>query len=154
MTKSRKCCHLVWIAIAWIIGALFIYAAVLKIAGPADFARDIKHYKILPLSTVHAVALLLPWWELSAGIALFFRGWRRAGAGIIFLLTVVFSGAVVSAMVRGLDISCGCFGIHSTRVGLKLLTFDLSILLAAGLVFWRSPVSKKPACPAPPPEGE
>ena len=81
------------------------------------------------------MALLLPWWELGAGLALLLPGWRRAGAAIVFVLTCVFIGAIISAMVRGLDISCGCFGVHSSKVGFLLLAFDLSLLLATGYVF-------------------
>jgi len=125
--------------LAWVIGLIFIYAAVFKIADPEGFARDIKHYKILPLLAVNCVALLLPWWELAAGAALFVPNWRRAGAGIIFFLTCVFIAAVASAIVRGLDISCGCFGSHSMNVGARMLALDLGILFAAGLLLWHRP---------------
>lgn len=127
--------------LAWIVGLIFIYAAVLKIADPADFAQNIKYYKILPLVVVNAVALLLPWWELAAGAAFLLPGWRRAAAAIAFSLTCVFIAAAAAAILRGLDISCGCFGAHSTKVGVKLLAFDLAILFAAGLILRHRPAS-------------
>jgi uncharacterized membrane protein YphA (DoxX/SURF4 family) len=125
--------------LAWMIGLVFIYAAVLKIANPADFAQNIKYYKILPPLAVNATALLLPWWELCAGAALFLPAWRRAAAVIAFFMTCVFIAAVTSAVIRGLDISCGCFGQYSTKVGVKLLAFDFAILFAAGFILWRRP---------------
>ena len=111
--------------LAWGVGIVFLYASVLKIADPADFAQSIKYYKLLPLGAINAVALLLPWWELSAALALFVPTWRRAGAGIVFVLTVVFIVAVASAVLRGLDISCGCFGAHSSKV---VLTREMTLV--------------------------
>jgi uncharacterized membrane protein YphA (DoxX/SURF4 family) len=121
--------------LAWGVGIVFLYASVLKIADPADFAQSIKYYKLVPLWALNAMALLLPWWELGAGLALLVPGSRRAGAAIVFVLTCVFTGAITSAMIRGLDISCGCFGTHSSKVGFLLLAFDVSLLLATGFIF-------------------
>ncbi len=130
--------------LAWGVGIVFIYASVLKIADPADFAQNLKYYKLLPLWAINATALLLPWWELSAGLALFFSGWRRAGAAIVFVLTCGFIGAVTSAIIRGLDISCGCFGVYSNRVGYQLLAFDVCLLLATGYVFLSAKRRREP----------
>ena len=137
--KRKNYWNVLHTVLAWIIGFIFIYAGVLKIPDPADFAQNIKYYKIFPLSTVHAVALLLPWWEISAGVALLLPGWRRAAAVIVVVLTCVFIAAIASAIFRGLDISCGCFGTHSAKVGVKLLAFDLAILIATGLILWHRP---------------
>jgi len=123
-------------AVAGIVGALFVYASVSKIADPAGFALDVKHYRILPLQVVNGVALFLPWWELSAGLALFIPSWRRTGAAIVFALSCVFAVAVISAIARGLDISCGCFGSGSQTAGLRTLAVDFGLMLAAGLLLW------------------
>lgn len=121
--------------LAWGVGIVFLYASVLKIADPAGFAQSIKYYKLVPLWGVNAIALVLPWWELSAALALLVPGWRRAGAVMIFGMTCVFIGAIASATVRGLDISCGCFGTQSAKVGFVLLAFDFALLLAVGFIF-------------------
>ena len=135
MPPTRRFRHILRTILAWSVAGVFIYASALKIADPADVAQSIKYYKMLPLWAIHAVALLLPWWELSAGLALLLPGWRRAGASIVFVLTCVFIGAIVSAMIRGLDISCGGFGVHSSKVGFLLLAFDGCLLLATGYLF-------------------
>lgn len=121
--------------LAWGVGILFLYASVLKISDPAGFAQSIKYYRLAPLWGVNAIALVLPWWELSAALALLVPGWRRAGAAMIFGMTCVFIGAVALAIARGLDISCGCFGTQSTKVGFVLLAFDFALLLAVGFIF-------------------
>jgi len=139
-----------WRVVQWVlacaIGVTFLYAAKFKIADPADFAQSIKHYRILPLALVNGLAILLPWWEISAGIGILIPQLRRASAGILFSLTTVFAAAVVSAMVRGLDITCGCFGQHSTKAGLQTLVVDILVLLATGLLLWYRP--KQVAAPA------
>lgn len=113
-----------------IVAGVFIGAGVLKIIDPEALATDIKHYRILPLWAVNAFAILLPWWEVAAALALFIPRWRRSGALIIGGLTVVFTVAIVSAMARGLDISCGCFGSHSTKAGIWTLARNISLLIA------------------------
>jgi uncharacterized membrane protein YphA (DoxX/SURF4 family) len=131
-------------ALAVVVGIVFVYAAALKIGDPGEFARDIKNFKLLPLWSVNAVALLLPWWELLAGGALFLPGWRRAGALIVVGLTCLFVIAVTSAMARGLDISCGCFGPGSSTAGWRTLALDVGILAAMGVVLWGPPRPEPP----------
>ncbi len=82
--------------------------------------------------------------ELLAGAALVLGVARRGAALIAAFLMVVFIAAIASALVRGLDISCGCFdtaGGH--KVGLDLLWRDVLLLLAAAvpLLAARDPLS-------------
>jgi len=44
-----------------IVGALFVYAGVVKIIDPVEFARDIDNYKLLPWPVAVGSALYLPW---------------------------------------------------------------------------------------------
>jgi len=80
--------------------------------------------------------MLMPWWELGAGLALFLPRLRRPGALAVFGMTCFFVVAVSSAIARGLDISCGCFGPDSAAVGVRTLALDIGILVATGLVLW------------------
>ncbi len=115
-----------------LVGGTFVYASLDKIAHPAAFAMAIHHYRLLPLSLLHPLALLLPWLELTAGLALLLGRARRGAALLIVLMLLMFMGAIVSAMARDLDISCGCFhteGGHA--VGAAVLLRDV-FLLAGG----------------------
>lgn len=134
-----------WI-LALALAGIFIYAAVLKIVEPAEFAQSIKNYRMVPLALVNLMALILPWWEISAGAAILFPRWRKAAATILLGLGIVFAIAVLTAMIRGLDITCGCFGQHSARAGLETLAVDLFIIIAS-LVLLR--MEKKSAAEAP-----
>ncbi|HJV67286.1 MAG TPA: MauE/DoxX family redox-associated membrane protein [Geomonas sp.] len=117
------------------LGAIFIYAAILKIADPVGFAGSIAAYKILPYFASYLTAAILPFVELVCGVLLV-TGYRvRGGALIIGLLNLVFIAALASAIVRGLDIDCGCFkqGGAKTSPWLALLR-DLLFLAMTVLV--------------------
>jgi putative oxidoreductase len=57
--------------------------------------------------------------------------WRRAAAVAIVLMMVVFTIAAFTALARGIDISCGCFGAESGRVDALTIVRDLVLLAAA-----------------------
>jgi len=126
-------------ALAVAVGVIFVYAAAPKILNPAEFAMAVRRFKIPPLWSANLVAVLMPWWELGAGLALFLPGLRKPGALTVFGMTCLFAAAVVSAIIRGFDISCGCFGPDSAAVGAKTLALDAGILIATGLVLWLPP---------------
>jgi putative oxidoreductase len=91
------------------LGAIFIYAAVLKIADPVAFAGSVAAYRILPYFASYLTAAVLPFLELICGVLLV-CGYRvRGGALIIAAMNLVFMAALSYAIVRGLDIDCGCF---------------------------------------------
>lgn len=127
------------------LGILFIYAALPKIRQPAEFAQAVKYYRILPLWAVNAVAIFLPWCELLSGVALFFRRLRCGGAWMVGGMALVFAAAVISAMARGLDISCGCFDRHSSKAGMKTLALDAGIIVCAAVILWRCSSTPRPA---------
>jgi len=113
-----------------ILGFVFVYASLDKLAHPAAFAQAIEHYHILPLSLLHSAAMLLPVLEFIVGCALIFGFGIRGAAFLTALMTVIFMVGITSAIIRDLDISCGCFhtdGGHG--VGLTLLWRDALLLL-------------------------
>lgn len=105
------------------IGVVFIAAALAKIGDAASFAAQIHNYRLLPVAAENLIAILLPWVELIAGLALVLGVQARPGAVITAVMMVVFTAAVGQAVARGLDFECGCFGTaDATRVGgMKLL---------------------------------
>ena len=53
-----------------ILGGIFIYAAMDKIAHPDQFAEIVYNYKLLPGALVNLMAIVLPWVEILAGVFL------------------------------------------------------------------------------------
>ncbi len=91
------------------LGVLLVIAGAGKIADPAAFARSIEDYRIISGATAMVVATILPWMETLCGLALIAGVLVQASALLSGILFVAFTAAVVSALLRGLDISCGCF---------------------------------------------
>jgi len=84
------------------------------------------------------LAFYLPWLEIFCGLALIFRFLYRGGLSILTVLIAVFIGVTIAAKMRGLDITCGCFGHASKNWNFSThLVLDLLILLAAVVLFSR-----------------
>jgi uncharacterized membrane protein YphA (DoxX/SURF4 family) len=92
-----------------VVGATFVYASIDKVLHPAQFAIAVRSYQILPVSVSNLFAIVLAWSELAAGLMLIAGVCTRKAAGAIFLMLVVFIVALLTAMVKGLVIDCGCF---------------------------------------------
>jgi putative oxidoreductase len=122
---------ILWRILDLVIGGVFIYAGVTKILDPVQFANDIDNYKSLPWFVSVRLALYLPWLEILCGIALVFRFLYRGGLSILTALILVFIGVTVAAKVRGLDITCGCFGHASEHWSFSQhMALDLAIFIA------------------------
>ena len=115
-----------------VVGFLFGWAALAKLADVSAFALQVHNFRLLPMATENLVAMLLPWVELVAALALVLGVRPRAGAWVAGLLLLVFTLGVASAMARGLDFECGCFGKASaTKVGWGKLAQNVGMLLLA-----------------------
>jgi putative oxidoreductase len=86
----------------------------LSLANAAEFASDIDNFKLLPWPVSVALAFYLPWLEIFCALGLLFRFLYRGALSILTLSVVVFTLAIIAAKVRGLDITCGCFG-HASQ---------------------------------------
>ena len=96
------------------VAAVFLGACIAKIRDPELFALAVNRYRILPGEFVNLVAIVLPWIELTAGLALLAAParLRAAGALVIAGMLTVFTIAISLNLLRGIEASCGCF---STR---------------------------------------
>ena len=127
-----------------VLGCVFIVASIEKAANPASFITSIGNYRLAGYDVAAVMATVLPWIELLCGMALLFGVFTRGGALLSFAMLVVFTVAVTSAVIRGLDISCGCFTQDPTvgkvgwmKVGenILLIAASLFLLFSAGLKF-------------------
>ena len=95
------------------LAALFVYSAWGKINDPGLFAEMVVRYEMLPTFAVGLFSLTLPMVELLAGLMFIVTKWVREAAFITIGLLVMFLIALTVAVVRGLDIDCGCFGVST-----------------------------------------
>jgi uncharacterized membrane protein YphA (DoxX/SURF4 family) len=111
---------------------IFIYASIHKIIHPDSFAVDVATYQILPQSFVNIFAVTLPYVEIGAGLMLLFGFKIRQGALLVCLMMVMFLLALVIALAKGLNMSCGCFasqGVEEDPISFLTVLRDLAWLL-------------------------
>ena len=121
------------------LGFLFIYASLEKILQPEEFAKQVGYYKALPFGLENLLAILLPWTELIVGICLL-AGLLVDGAALLsIIMNLVFILAISQAMLRGIDITCGCFKVSadSEKLGLHTIIRDIIFLIMSFVVLNR-----------------
>lgn len=95
-----------------LLGILFVWAALSKLANPTGFLGDLYGYELpLPRGFWMAVAVVLPWVELLCGLMLLSGWWLETALTLTAVLVAGFLVATLQAWVRGLQISCGCFDL-------------------------------------------
>ena len=113
---------------------IFFYAGIEKIISPGDFAVAIYNYQLLPDGTINLLAIFLPWLEVLIAASLITGICIRGAALISALLFLTFATALTINLVRGLDISCGCFGASSGNISWLYLARDLSLFCVSVFV--------------------
>ena len=113
-----------------LLGTVFVWAGTVKILDSQDFLVSLYSYEIvLPETLLRLVAVVLPWVEVTCGLAIILGIWQDAGLDLVGLLLVAFIIATGQAWVRGLETSCGCFG---SRVE------ETTFLGSVGFAFFRN----------------
>lgn len=119
-----------------VVATLFLAAGLLKLADPAAFARELSHFRLTPAPFNAALALYLPSLESIVGIALFVPRLRAAARWLAAGMLALFSAALLSALARGLDIRCGCFG-EGAAMSVSAALVRNAILAALLALAWR-----------------
>ncbi len=122
------------------LGALFVYSALAKLDDPGEFAYSVSRYRMLPEFVLGMFSLAMPTLELLAGLALLFTRWMREAALLVFGMMAMFIIALSQALFRGLEISCGCFGVPSVggrQEILMALVRDVVLIVPAAWLMFR-----------------
>jgi putative oxidoreductase len=136
MAYSNRYLRLLAIVLRVALGAIFVYAGWVKLKDPWElFALGISSYQILPLGMVELVARALPWLEVAVGVLLVSGFGLRISATVTTLLLVVFMALMIRAYVKGMEISCGCFGAGEV-ISWKTLLRDSTMLMASLFLTW------------------
>jgi putative oxidoreductase len=95
----------------FVLGAVFLLAGVMKIAHLGDFFSDLLSFRVpFPEMFLRIVAVDLPWLEVLAGFGLILNVWPETIRPVVSVLCLVFVLMLGQAVLRGLDLNCGCFG--------------------------------------------
>jgi uncharacterized membrane protein YphA (DoxX/SURF4 family) len=124
----------------FVLGLVFLYASIGKILGPKEFAENLIAYRIFDSpQMLKYVAVTLPWVEWFGGIFLILGVFVRSVATLTTGLLLAFLVGMTSALWRGLEIHCGCFGSPQETIGVVSLLRDGFFFLAS-LAVLLSPV--------------
>jgi putative oxidoreductase len=130
--------RLVHFGVRLILGGIFIYASIDKIAYPEEFRQIVNSYNILPIKIVGIFSLALPLLELFLGTLLIINLITRLSSIIIALLLIVFTIALISKYLGGGISNCGCFSIleqGNQSIVLLILREILLMLCCCYIIF-------------------
>ena len=127
------------------LAAIFLLASIPKIIAPQEFALAIFRYQLLPDAAINLMAIFLPWVELVAAIAILLPSTSDGAAALLFGLLAVFTAAIAINLIRGIDISCGCFTLDPDAgpIGWWEVARDVGFLAMAGFVLWGTEDGKR-----------
>lgn len=118
------------------LGIVFLFAGAMKLLAPWDLVRGMRIYDLVPEIFLPGLALGLPIFEIVIGLLLVVG--RRIGAmGASFLL-IIFLGALVSALYRGIAVECSCFGSINFlgKTAQAMVVRNSIFLVIALLCYW------------------
>lgn len=127
-----------------VVAALFLTSSITALADPVAFATDIDNYRMMPDALIGPMSVGMPLLELLLGLALVSGVHARGAALVASAMLVVFAIAMVQAIVRGIDLDCGCFGhVVETRVSwltvarnVVLTIASIAVVLGPDLPLW------------------
>ena len=128
-----------------VLGGIFIYASIDKMANASDFVKIINNYHVLPVQLVNLLAIFLPWIEMLTGLFLVVGKWEKGAMLIYSSLLIIFIIALSQALIRGLDISCGCFSVKpssTSEVWLRIAE-DIVMLFFSINIYRNLPENKE-----------
>ena len=131
----------IWRVATWaarlVLAGVLLAAAIPKLADPAAFAAKLPNYRLFPDFLVNLVATTAPMLELVAALALLSGRLYRGGVWLSLGLMAMFTAMIGSALARGIDLDCGCFGAATTQadpVGALELVRNIVLLGLATLL--------------------
>src|SRR5271167_3708452 len=144
MTLDNSRRNYVVLAVSLALAAVFIYAGIDKIRDPLQFADSIAAFAILPAVFINLLALGLPPFEVACGLLLLGPRTRRLGALAVAVISVIFFTALASALLRGLTLDCGCFGVGAPSRPRMWLELVVDVVLFSGALFVYLPSIARP----------
>lgn len=117
-----------------LLGLVLLGAGVTKLSDPSAFSENLANYQLIPQETLGLLALFVSCLEILVGISLL-CGYQSHASGLLSAtLFAGFAGFTASALLRNLQVSCGCFNndweVSWPHVGLNIVAVALSLKIA------------------------
>lgn len=136
-TTTARLCGNVDYALAVLLGGIFLWGGMNKIASIQTTIAYVEGYKILPHLVVPVVGVTIPIMELGVGLGLLFFGHLPVLRIVAAVMLLGFAGAQGSVLVRGFNAPCGCFS-SAEEISPLTLTRSVLLLLVSCLLLARS----------------
>jgi len=124
------------------IGVVFLFAGLAKISDPVRFLLSLREFQLFPDIITRLSAIYLPWLEFVLGFFIILGLLHKTASLMLASLNVVFALAILSVIVRGIDIDCGCFGLLADtlkipdRADIKAIFRNIIFTTMCLYVFW------------------
>lgn len=129
--------HWVLLFMRLVLGGIFSFSAWSKIMAPQALADAIVGFDIIPESIALEAAIMLIWLELICGTFMLLGLWARATVIVITGMLTLFEVGLVSVVVRGIEVNCGCFGQFSEmQVGWNTIIRNMVQLVFCALLLY------------------
>jgi putative oxidoreductase len=130
------------------LGSVFLVAAMGKLDDPVRFLGNVADYKLLPAWLLPFFTTGLPGVELACAIGLIAGYEVRAYALVTSGMMLMFMVALLSAILRGMDLDCSCFDllrVANARVGWGTLGRDAIFLIPCLLLVFAPNTGSSPS---------
>lgn len=92
-----------------ILGIIFLISGILKLFDPVQFSEAILNYQVMGRVLSGWIAAIIPTLEIILGLGLVTGIWLPETLILTAGLYFIFDVMIAQALIRGLDVSCGCF---------------------------------------------
>lgn len=116
--------------VTWIFGLTFLIAGFPHWSNPYYFLGSVYAYKLVEPGVGQMIAMGMPIIQLVLALCFLTRTFLDASHLVTLFLLSCFATVQTTAYIRGLDISCGCFGPgHESTIGWFTLSIVYGLLV-------------------------
>jgi len=121
-----------------IVGLPLIVSGLIHLAGPYFFLEAVLQYQLVRGLPAQFVAMIVMVSSVVLGTAIvFYSRLSPISLGLSAVLFLSFVVAQVSAVARGLNIACGCFGATNHQIGWMSIGLSISLCIIASVMYWK-----------------
>lgn len=112
--------------IGLVLALLLLRSSLIHVGQPYYFLSSVYGYGLTGIVLGKWIAVVLPFVQLVVALCLLVHWWPRPASLLALVMFLTFVGVQVTALWRGLEIPCGCFGASGS-----LLLGPTTVALAA-----------------------
>ncbi len=99
-----------------IVGGIFLLAGLAKISDPVRFLITLRYFQSSPEIINPFLAIYVPWLEFILGLFIILGILHRTSSLMLGCLNAMFTLAILSLIIRGIEVDCGCFGLLADKL--------------------------------------